>query len=119
MYDDREFKMMLFIIDTIYIIYIDIRDTLIYHNNKDVDKRYKKDRLVESIFYAITIVIASCLWRYFNNLSIYPYQIYISVLITILVGYTSLYDYIKHPILRAILHLLMIYDLTFLFTAFK
>lgn len=116
MHGDREFQVMLFIIDTIYTIYIDIRDTLIYHNNKDVDKRYKKDRLVESIFYAITIVTVSCLWRYFNNLSIYPYQIYISVLITILVGYTALYDYIKHSILRTVLHLLMIYDLTLLFT---
>lgn len=116
MHGDREFQVMLITIDTIYTIYIDIRDTLIYHNNKDVDKRYKKDRLSESIFYAITIVIVSCLWRYFNNLSIYPYQIYISVLITILVGYTSLYDYIKHPMLRVILHLLMVYDLTLLFT---
>ena len=116
MHGDREFQIMLITIDTIYTVYIDIRDTLIYHNNKDVDKRYKKDRLVESIFYAIMIVVVSCLWRYFNNLSIYPYQIYISVLITILVGYTSLYDYIKHPILRAILHVLMIYDLTLLFT---
>lgn len=102
----------------ITLLIIDVCDRIIYNTHVIQEEAgYWKNRVIDSIQWSTLMISSASIWRCWKELPFYDYQFYIGIPLCMFIGYNVLYDPEDH-VMRGILHMLTIYIVTILFTAF-